>query len=155
MPIAEQNAGWFGAEKRLWPRVDLDLIATDAVVPGGICGRFRIPALSQLSCNLSWLDGFPGGKRVGSGVDADRISERALTQSRVHCPRKLCPRQNAGIPTMTRQRPKTTVLGLFIHLRNRSSLELPACMAVCCISLPDLSNELEVLSVRFTEPAQT
>ena len=43
---------------------------------------------------------------------------------------------------MTRQRPKTTVLGLLIHLRNRSSLELPACMAVCCISPPDPSNEV-------------
>ena len=52
--------------------------------------------------------------------------------------------QNAGIPTMARQRPKTTVLGLFIHLRNRSSLELPACMAPCCISMPYPSNEVSV-----------
>ena len=38
-------------------------------------------------------NGFSSGKRVGSGVDTDRVSERTLTQSRVYCPRKLCPRQ--------------------------------------------------------------
>ena len=71
-----RKRGRFGAEERLWARVDLDLVAIDAVVPGRICDRFRITALSQLSCNLSWIDVFPGGKRVGSGVDAHRVSER-------------------------------------------------------------------------------
>ena len=43
---------------------------------------------------------------------------------------------------MTRQRPRTMVLGLLIHAGIESNLELPACMAVSCISPPEPSNEV-------------
>ena len=50
-------------------------------------------------------------------------------------------------------------LGLLMHHRHRSNLELPACMAVSCISPPEPSNEfLESVLLNlhnFTEPAQT